>query len=226
MIKAVVFDFGGVLVRTQTPALRRQWEARLGLGQLELDRLIFDSDVAIRATAGDGTNDDVWEYVARTLKLAPDQLAALYHDFWADDQLDRDLIALLALLRPRYKTAILSNAWSNGRDIIVGRFGLGSAVDTIIISAEERLAKPDRRLYRLAAERLGVQPAEAVFVDDYLPNVEGAQAAGWQAIHFHAGLDMGAELEKLGVVTRPKYPQPYSRLGTDRPDPPHTGRCR
>ncbi len=206
VIKAVVFDFGGVLVRTESAALRRQWEAQLGLGDHELDRVIFDSDVAIRATAGDGTNDDVWEYVARTLKLDPDQGAVLYHDFWADDQLDQDLVALLASLRPRYQTAILSNAWSNGRDIIVGRYGLGSAVDAIIISAEERLAKPDRRLFQLTAERLGAQPAEALFVDDYLPNVEGARAAGWQAIHFQVGLDVRAELEKLGVVTRPKCP--------------------
>jgi epoxide hydrolase-like predicted phosphatase len=206
VIKAVVFDFGGVLVRTENAAGRRQWEARLGLGTLELDRLIFDSDIALRATAGDGTEAAVWEHVASTLKLNTDQLAALQRDFWAGDNLDQNLTALLASLRPRYTTAILSNAWSNGRDVIVGRYGMASVVDTIIISAEERLAKPDRRLFQLTAERLGAQPAEAVFVDDYLPNVEGARAAGWQAIHFQAGLDVRAELEKLGVVTRPKYP--------------------
>jgi len=208
MIKAIVFDFGGVLVRTEDQTGRRQWETRLGLAERDLGRLIFDSEVAVRATAGEAQEAAVWEHVAAQLKLAADQLAALQADFWAGDRLDPDLVALLADLRPRYQTAILSNAWSNGRDVIVGRYGLGSAVDTIFISAEERLAKPDPRLYQRVAERLGVQPAEAVLVDDFLANVDGARAAGWQAIHYRSGLDVRAELEKLGVVTRPTDHQP------------------
>ncbi len=58
------------------------------------------------------------------------------------------------------------------------------------------------------AERLGVPPGEVVLVDDFVANVEGARAAGWQTIDYRPGLDVRAELEKLGVVTRPKYPPP------------------
>ncbi len=195
-------------MRTTDHSGRREWAARLGLSEPELESLVFDSDVARRATVGEGTVATVWEHVAAALKLDPDQLDALRRDFWAEDRVDPDLVALLDSLRPRYKTAILSNAWSDGRAVITGRFGLGSAVDAIIISAEERLAKPDRRLFALAAERLGVQPAEAIFVDDFLTNVEGARAAGWQAVHFRAGLDVRAELGKLGVVTSSTGPQP------------------
>jgi len=208
MIKAIVFDFGGVLVRTEDPTRRRQWEARLGLGQGELDRLIFNSDVALRATVGEATDVAVWKHVATALKLAAEEMAALQTDFWAGDKLDLDLAGLLASLRPRYQTVILSNYWTSGRQVIAGTYGLEQAVDTIIISSEEHLAKPDPRLYQRAAERLGVSPAEIVLVDDFLMNVEGAQAAGWQTIHYRAGLDVRAELEKLGVVTSPKYPPP------------------
>ena len=208
MIRAIVFDFGGVLVRTDDHTGRRQWEARLGLAERELDRLVFDSEVAIRATVGEVADSAVWENVATALKLATEQIEMFRSDFWAGDKLDQDLVALLASLRPRYNTAILSNAWSNGREVIARSFGLEQAVDTIIISAEERLAKPDPRLYQRVAERLGVKPEEAVLVDDYLANIDGARAAGWQAIHFQAGMDVRAELEKLGVVTQAKYPPP------------------
>jgi epoxide hydrolase-like predicted phosphatase len=208
MIKAIVFDFGGVLVRTEDHASRRQWEQRLGLDERGLAHLIFDSDVAVRATVGDASEAAIWEHVATTLKLAADDLRALQSDFWAGDKLDGDLVALLASLRPRYQTAILSNYWPTGREIIARRFGLAQAVDTIFISSEEHLAKPDPRLYQLVAERLGVQPAEAVLVDDFLVNVDGARAAGWQAIHYQPGLDVRAALEKLGVVTRPIGLQP------------------
>jgi epoxide hydrolase-like predicted phosphatase len=208
VIKAIVFDFGGVLVRTEDPTGRRRWEERLGLGEGELDRLVFNSEMAVRATAGEATDAAVWEHVATALKLAAEQVAALQTDFWAGDKLDPGLVALLASLRPRYQTAILSNAWTNGREVIARTYGLEQAVDVIIISAEEHLAKPDPRLYQRVAERLGVQPNEIVLVDDFLVNVQGAQAAGWQTTHYRAGLDVRGELEKLGVVTSPKYPPP------------------
>jgi putative hydrolase of the HAD superfamily len=201
MIKAIVFDFGGVLVRTEDASGRRRWEARLGLGEHALDRLVFDSDMAIRATVGEVTDSAVWENVAASLKLAAEQIETFRADFWAGDKLDQDLVALLASLRPRYTTAILSNAWSNGREVIARAYGLEQAVDTIIISAEEALAKPDPRLYQRVAARLGVQPDEAVLVDDFLGNIEGARAAGWQAIHYQPGMDVRAELKKLGVDT-------------------------
>jgi HAD superfamily hydrolase (TIGR01509 family) len=72
-------------------------------------------------------------------------------------------------------------------------------VDDILISAEVGLAKPDPRIYRLAAERLGVRPDEAVFVDDFAANVEGARAVGMRAIHFRPELDLRAALRQAGV---------------------------
>ena len=91
-------------------------------------------------------------------------------------------------------------AWSDARDMFSRLFGLDQAFDLLIISAEEGLTKPDPRVYHLAAERLGIQPHEAIFVDDFIENVEGARAVGMHAIHYQPGLDVRAELEKLGVV--------------------------
>ena len=205
MIQAIVFDFGGVLMRTEDPAGRRQWEARLGLAEYELDRAVFHSEAADRATVGEAPESAIWENVASVYKLSPEQLAALQNDFWSGDMLDRDLLALLASLRPQYKTAILSNYWLNGRDLIGRVSGLEQIVDVIFISSEERLAKPDPRLYQRVTERLGVPPTDIVLVDDFVANIDGARAAGWQTIHYRAGLDVRAALEQLGVTitTRP-----------------------
>lgn len=203
MIQAIVFDFGGVLMRTENPAGRRQWEARLGLSEYELDRTVFHSDAANRATVGDEPEAAIWQNVAAVFKLSPEQVAALQEDFWSGDRLDPDLVALLGSLRPRYQTAILSNYWPNGRELIGRVNGLEQVVDTIFVSSEERLAKPDLRLYQRVAERLGVQPEEIVLVDDFMANIDGARAAGWQAIHYQAGMDMRAALKSLGVEMPP-----------------------
>jgi putative hydrolase of the HAD superfamily len=203
MLKALIFDFGGVLVRTEDWSTRRAWETRLGLAERTLDRTVFNSEVAQRASRGETTVAEVWAEVARTLKLDAAQLDACRRDFFARDKLDVELIALIQSLRPRYKTAILSNAWSDARENFTRLFGLDQAFDLLLISAEEGLTKPDPRLYHLAAERLGVQPSEAVLVDDFIENVEGARAVGMHAIHYQPGLDVRAALAGLGVAVPP-----------------------
>jgi epoxide hydrolase-like predicted phosphatase len=57
-------------------------------------------------------------------------------------------------------------------------------VDTVIISAEEGLAKPDERIFHLALERLGVVAQEALFIDDLAVNVEAARRVGIKSVHF------------------------------------------
>ena len=85
---------------------------------------------------------------------------------------------------PAYKTGILSNAWSDGRQIIAGKFALGDAVDDLVVSAEVGLAKPDPRIYELATTRLGVRPDETIFVDDFMRNIDSTHKFGMQAVHF------------------------------------------
>jgi len=195
-IKAVIFDFGGVLLRTEDPGGRRRWETRLGLQTGELDRIVFGSDTTDRSMVGLATQEDVWQRVAARLGLDDETLQELRRDFWSGDQLDVELVQFVRGLHRRYKTAILSNAWPGARQAFVQRFGLGDAVDEIIVSSEECIAKPDARIYRIAAERLGVAPQEALFVDDMEENVEAARAIGMRGIRFSNTRQAIAEIQK------------------------------
>jgi putative hydrolase of the HAD superfamily len=195
-IKAVIFDFGGVLLRTEDPGGRREWEKRLGLQTGELDRIVFGSDTTDRSMVGLATQDDVWQRVAARLDLDDETLQELRRDFWSGDRLDVELVQFVRELHRRCKTAILSNAWPGARRAFVQRFGLGEAVDEIIVSSEECIAKPDARIYRIAAERLGVAPQEALFVDDMEENVEAARAIGMRGIRFSNTRQAIAEIQK------------------------------
>lgn len=183
-IRAVIFDFGGVLVRTRDSSGRRKWEDRLGLREGQLSDVVFDSQVSQRATLGHVPESAVWANVGTALGLSGAEVEELGRDFWAGDALDIKLVAFLRGLRSQYRTAILSNAWSSARDAFVDRFGLADAVDLMVISAEEGVAKPDPAIYRTAVERLGVLPEEAVFVDDMPANVDAARAVGLKAVRF------------------------------------------
>ncbi|TPP10231.1 HAD family hydrolase [Rhizobium glycinendophyticum] len=69
----------------------------------------------------------------------------------------------------------------------------------VTVSGEVGLIKPDVAIYQRHATDFGLEPAHSVFIDDSLPNVEGARAAGWQAVHFTGAEQLKADLRALGV---------------------------
>jgi len=196
-IRAVIFDLGGVLVRTEDPTPRARLAQSLGMTPSELSRIIYDSETARLATLGAITTREHWEAVRRRLGLSAEELKNVPVEFWGGDTLDEALVNYLRTLRPRYKTALLSNAWDDLRRVVEESWMIADAFDEVIISAEVGLAKPDPRIYRLALARLDVEPGAAVFVDDFEENVEGARAVGMQAIQFRSPEQTLMELEMV-----------------------------
>jgi epoxide hydrolase-like predicted phosphatase len=196
-IRAVIFDLGGVLVRTEDRLPRTRLADRLGLTYDQLSSLVFDSESARQATLGQLPTNSHWEAVRQALHLSEQEFSRAQQDFWGGDALDEELVAYIRGLRPQYRTALLSNAWDNLRKVLEQEYRILDAFDQVIISAEVGLAKPEERIYRLAVKRLGVPLEETVFVDDFAVNLEGAQAAGLQIIHFRSRQQAVAELEKL-----------------------------
>jgi 2-haloacid dehalogenase len=70
----------------------------------------------------------------------------------------------------------------------------------VTVSGEIGLIKPDIEIYDKHARDFGLDPAHTVFIDDSYPNVEGARAAGWQAVHFTGAETLKADLVALGVA--------------------------
>jgi epoxide hydrolase-like predicted phosphatase len=196
-IRAVIFDLGGVLVRTEDRAPRNQLADRLGMTYDELSSLVFDSPSSHQAMLGLIGVHEHWEAVRSSLGISLESFPSVRNAFWAGDALDTSLVDFLRALRPRYQTALLSNAWGDLRGVLDREWNILDAFDQVIISAEVGLVKPDERIFRLALERLGITPGEAVFVDDFTENITGARAAGLHAIHFRSADQARAEVEQL-----------------------------
>ena len=184
MIEAVIFDIGGVLIRGADASRQRAWEQRLGLPEGGLADLVLGLDAEYGVSLGHISAAELWRRVGQRLNLAEAEWPSLQQAFWHGGYLDRDLLDFLRGLRPRFKTALLSNGWDDARAGVAARFGLVDVVDQMIISAEEGLAKPDPRFFHLALSRLSVPPAAVVYVDDVAENVAVAQALGKHAIQF------------------------------------------
>jgi epoxide hydrolase-like predicted phosphatase len=201
MIKAIIFDIGGVIWRTTDLEPRRAWERRFGLPDWSLEKMFFNSEVGQTAQIGNASTDDAWAYVQRTLNLDESELPALKRDFWAGDTWDHELLALIHALKTHYKTAIISNAMPDAR-VNLRKHINESAFEVIVFSGEEGIKKPSAEIFLRALNRLNVLPAEAVFVDDVVANIEAARALGINAIHYtpekNAG-DLKIQLEAMGV---------------------------
>ena len=200
MIQAIIFDIGGVLVRTENHDQRRALEARLGLADRESEAIVFGSDMGTKAQRGDITDEELWAWVGQRLSLDEDNLAAFRNSFWAGDVLDTALVEFIRTLRPRYQTAVISNATDGLQDALAHKFRITDAFDLIVGSATEKVMKPDPEIYMRTLARLGRTPEEAVFVDDFAHNIEAARALGLHTIHFRPDTDVPMELARLGVA--------------------------
>jgi putative hydrolase of the HAD superfamily len=196
MIRAVIFDIGGVLVRTEDLEPRRAWERRFGLPEWGLAKIVFEGDAAIRAALGQAPEAAPWLAAAEKLNLSASELAQLREDFWKGDYYDHALLAFIGALRPRYKTGIISNAWPGVRQIHQPYIN-ASIFDAILYSAEEGVAKPTPEIYQRALTRLSVRPEEAVFVDDVQENVEAARAVGMHGVQFKNTMQVRETIERL-----------------------------
>lgn len=195
-IKAVFFDFGGVIQRTEFQAPRQQLAQRFGMEYDDIDNIVFNSPTAKQATVGELAVEKHWDAVAKRLKVSKNEIAAVESEFFAGDVIDHSIVEYLRSLRPRYKTGLISNAWSDMRGYLV-RQKLDEVFDTLIISAEVGVAKPEAKIYLLALEQAQVEPEAAVFVDDVPANIEACEALGMQGILFRDPLKAMNELKKL-----------------------------
>ena len=200
-IRAVFFDFGGVIGRFDREEVRRL-EGKYGLPQGGLIRAVYGIP-EWKQVEVDGIPEEAWlEAAARKLdELAGRPVPDLHHEWrrmWST--LDEDIVRLAGRLRGPYRVGLISNSTKRLEKELLERNGVHHLFDVVINSARVGVAKPDARIYHLAAEQIGAHPTRCVHIDDLEENVRGAQDAGFRAIHYrgdYPALERG--LRELGV---------------------------
>ncbi|MGC1122495.1 MAG: HAD family phosphatase [Candidatus Methanofastidiosia archaeon] len=196
MIRAVIFDLGGVVLDT-TPFLARISE----VFQPDNPEQFWEdvNQEAASACRGDISLLELWGRVAR--KAGKDIPEDVLRGLWVEDYdpekcINTDVVTLIKKLRKDCKVAVLSNTIPEHTDIhrMVGIF---EPFDVVILSHEVGMAKDQKEIFLLTAERLGVSPEECVFIDDVCYFVEVAQSVGMKGIVFSGAEDLKRELEGL-----------------------------
>lgn len=185
-IRAVLFDMGGVIARTEYQAPRQHLAEQFGMDYEDIERVVFgggSNGSSARATVGQITEDEHWQNVTKMLKIPGSESKRIAKEFFAGDVIDRSILDFLRSIKPKYKTGLISNAWSGLRNYIV-REKFDDAFDCMTISAEVGVAKPSAEIFQIALKQLEVSPNEAVFVDDFIENIEACRKVGMKGILF------------------------------------------
>lgn len=199
-IEAVVFDVGNVLF---------QWHPR------HLYARLIDDPVRLDWFLGHVLTTD-WHFqldAGRGFAECSEELCALYPDerplieAWLprfNETLEHEVPGMIALVEaldgagmPLYAiTNFSAELWPPFRATqpVFDRFR------DIVVSGEERMAKPEPDIYHLAARRFGIAPSSALFIDDRADNVEGARAVGFRGHHFTGAEKLRDELTGLGLI--------------------------
>jgi len=196
-IRAVFWDLGGVLVRTEDYTARENLAIQLGMSRVELETLVFAGDSGKRAQLGETNAEHHWQNLGANLGLSIEEMVVFQQDFWSGDRVDNTLIEYIRVLHSRHKIGLISNAFSDLRQVITNVWKIEDAFDDMTISSEVGIVKPDPKIFQTALERLEVHPQESIFIDDFPHNVDGARNINMRAIHFQTRDQTLSELENF-----------------------------
>jgi epoxide hydrolase-like predicted phosphatase len=197
---AVFFDFGGVLTTSVWESFA-EFCRNEGLDPDSVKNLFRTDPEALRELrqleTGEISETEFETAFGRRLGLKDP--VHLIDSMFAGMKPDTSMVAAVKDLRAAgLLTGLISNSWSTAH---YDRQLLAELFDTAVISAEVHMHKPLPEIYRLAAERLGVEPARCIFVDDLAENCEGAEAVGMTAVRHRGAPETIAKLTELTGVS-------------------------
>jgi putative hydrolase of the HAD superfamily len=195
---AVLCDLDNVIRFYDTARLTRL-EHAAGLAEGTTARVAFAPEVDLPLLLGGITKEEWVESIASVLSeqvslTRARQLGTALADapFWADDE----VVDLLRQVRERMPLVLVTNAHL-GLEHDLESMGLADLADHVVNSARAGVAKPDPKIYEIAAGRAEVASGRCLFVDDRPENVEAAGALGMTGVHYREPADLRKALRPV-----------------------------
>lgn len=201
-ISGVVFDFGGVMTSSTMPERVRRCVDELGIewryleqGFARYRRLMDGGYITI-----DQMYDLIW--ADADITLSPEMHARILEEDFAsflEEYRNMKTLAWMRALKERgFKVGILTNMPKEFAARFRKAFPEFIAVaDAMVISGDEGMFKPQRRIFELLQRRIDLPAEELCFIDDVESNCDGARRAGWHAVQFESNEQIERDFEKL-----------------------------
>ena len=193
MIKAVIFDLGGVVLKGSTESFLKKAENILGKkGRLE-SKSYFDKKMQLGKSSLRAGLERVF-----SKKMDDQEFIQIAKAWMANWQPDPEMIGLAKSLKKKYRLAILSNSEKSYEE----KYGpeLKKIFPVILYSHRERMLKPSQEFFELALKRLGTGPEETIMVDDTKENEKPCSQLGIHFIHYKNTESLKKRLELYGAT--------------------------
>ena len=196
MIKAIISDVGGVMVKTILRPMAHKIAEKHSIDRNIVNKAMHRRWVDYKLDKI--TGDEFWQGFAEELGIDEDceELKKISLSY---NKIIPGTIEVYKELKGKYKLAILSNNATEWVEDIRKIIPIDDVFDLILFSNEVKMKKPDAEFFNLCSEKLGLKPEECVFVDDQNNNISAAQELGFNTIQFTDAEQLKEELNKLGV---------------------------
>lgn len=196
MIKAVIFDFGGVICFETVSKIYKVLAKKTGVDFEETRRIA--RKLLHKLQIGRMRENNFWKKLAKGLNSDPNKIKKIWLETFENNLRARKTVIKLALgLKSRgYIIAILSNAIKIHSDH-VSRKNIYQLFSPVVLSFEVGMNKPNRNIYNLTARRIGLKANECLFIDDKEENVKVARSVGMHGIVFRNVTQLKTELKKV-----------------------------
>ena len=198
-IKNIIFDFGGVLIDWNPTYLY----SKLFDDETEMNYFlanICNSEWNIQQDAGRPLSEAT-EILQQKHPEHKDMIGH-YYTRW-DEMLGgiiKDNVRVLEMLKPHYPLYGLTNWSAETITIAYDRYEFFNHLLGIVVSGDEKLIKPDPKLYDILLERYGLNANESLFIDDNAHNIETAREMGFQTIHLTENTELEKEMKNMGLL--------------------------
>jgi len=199
-VDTVVFDVGNVLIRWDPRFLYR----RLFDAEAEMER--FLAEICTDAWNAEQDRGRTWaEAIEERLALFPDHadLIRAYSERWHEmvpGEVEGTVEILEGLRDAGVPLYAITNFSAEKFAEAQARFAFLNGFRDVVVSAAERLLKPDPAIYRVLLDRNGLEAGRCLFIDDSEKNVRAAEGVGMRAHHFRDAATLAAELRALGLA--------------------------
>ena len=200
-IKVIFFDIGGVLLHIHPDKMISHISDITGLSY-EKVRLSFPEKSHDIYEKGQMTNQEWFQTFKSALPHNSGLMETEFWDAWAMILGEESkVIDILLELKKYYKIWLLSNTNPKHiQDELDNKYVFPKLVDGAIYSYDVGLRKPDKSIYIKACELAKVNPAESVFIDDLIENIDGAKKVGIKGIHYTDIEKLKKNLKQLGII--------------------------
>jgi epoxide hydrolase-like predicted phosphatase len=203
MIKALIFDFGNVVVTNNwhynCPEKDQEFCNYFGVSMDDFEKGWNKAWPLIQI--GDITEDEFWNIFLKEAGVKNVDISRAKKMWRKYQSLMPETLNLIMRLRNRYILVGCPNNGSEWFDFHVNKYHLDSYFDAIVCSGKVKVAKPDPKIFQIAIEKTGVKPEEILFIDDVDSILEGAKKTGLNILKFKNAAQLEKSLKEIGINT-------------------------